>query len=91
MIINTEHLSCRQLDVKLKTPRSNFGSIYLQSKLYICGGFNGKENLNSFEVFEKENKCWIDLPKMLSRRKEFSMVLGINKNIYVLGGSDDKE
>ena len=91
MAIDTDLLYYKQLDIKMKSPRSNFGSIYHNSKLFICGGYNGKENINTFEVFEKESKCWADLPKMLTRRKEFSMVLGVNNNIYILGGSDDKE
>lgn len=90
-LLNTEENSLKKLDFKLKTPRSNFGSVYINSKLYIAGGFNGKEVVNNFEYFDKKLKTWNDLAKMPYKKKDFCLVIGLNKNIYVLGGLDEKE
>ena len=77
----------------MKSPRSNFGSTFLNSKLYIAGGFNGKEVVNNFEYYHKKHKKWKELIKMPYKKKDFCLVtdLGITKNIYVIGGIDDKE
>ncbi len=81
----------RKLYFKLKSPRSNFGSEYIDSGLFIAGGFNGKEIVNNFEVFDKKLKTWSDLNKMPYKKKDFSFVAGTDKNIYAIGGTDDKE
>jgi hypothetical protein len=90
-LINSHDQNIHELDFRLKYPRSNFGSVYVNYTIYVCGGYNGKEVLNNFEYFDKKNKRWIDLPKMPTKRREFSLIYGPNNCIYAIGGSDDKE
>jgi len=90
-LLSTDDQNIVRLDFKLKIPRSNFGALYLDYKLFVAGGYNGRDALNNFEYFDKKTKKWIDLPKMLNKKKEFSMILGPDKNIYCLGGSDERE
>lgn len=90
-LLNTNEQTIRKLEIKMKHPRTNFGVLYMNSKLCVAGGFNGRDVLNNVEFFDQRNKMWIDLPKMLFKRKEFAMVSGIDNCIYSLGGSDEKE
>lgn len=90
-LLSTDDLNFVRLDFKLKIPRSNFGAVYLDYKLYIAGGYNGRDALNNFEYFDKKLKKWIDLPKLLGKKKEFGFILGADKNIYCIGGSDERE
>lgn len=80
-----------KLDVRLKTPRSNLGVLYSESKLYVMGGFTGKEVVNNFELFDKNSKSWAELPRMPYKKRDFCAVMGLNKNIFVIGGSDERE
>jgi hypothetical protein len=90
-LLNATDRSIRKLDIKMKHPRINFGVVYVNSKLYVAGGFNGREVLNNVEFFDQRNKMWIDLPKMLFKRREFCMVFGLDNFLYSIGGSDEKE
>lgn len=90
-LLSTDEQNLVRLDFKLKIPRSNFGAVYFQYKLYVAGGYNGRDALNNFEYFDKKSKKWIDLPRMFHKKKEFSMILGPDNNIYSLGGSDERE
>jgi hypothetical protein len=90
-LINTKDLNINELDFKLKYPRANFGAVYVNHTIYVCGGYNGREVLNHFEYFDKKNKKWVDLPKMPTKRKEFVMIYGPDNCIYAIGGSDDRE
>jgi hypothetical protein len=90
-LINSQEENINELDFRLKYPRSNFGAVYVNYTIYVCGGFNGKEVLNNFEYFDKKNKKWIDMPKMPTRRREFSLIYGPDNSIYAIGGYDEKE
>lgn len=90
-LLSTDDHSVVRLDFKLKIPRSNFGAVYHEYRLFVGGGYNGRDALNNFEYFDKKTKKWIDLPKMFNKKKEFSMILGSDNNIYCLGGSDERE
>jgi influenza virus NS1A-binding protein len=90
-LLNSKDMNINELDFKLKYARSNFGAVYVNYTIYVCGGFNGKEVLNNFEYFDKKTKRWIDLPKMTTRRREFSLIYGPDNCIYAMGGSDEKE
>jgi len=90
-LLSTDEQSIVRLDFKLKISRSNFGAVYHEYKLFVAGGYNGRDALSSFEYFDKKTKKWVDLPKMFNKKKEFSMILGPDNNIYCLGGSDERE
>ena len=90
-LLNMDEMAIKKLDIKLKTPRSNFGAVYINSKLFVAGGYTIKEALNSFEYFDKKTKVWNDLQKMNFKRKEFNMIVGPDNSLYALGGTDEKE
>lgn len=90
-LLSTDEQSIVRLDFKLKIPRSNFGAVYHEYKLFVAGGYNGRDALSNFEYFDKKSKKWIDLPKMFNKKKEFAMILGLANNVYCLGGSDERE
>lgn len=83
--------SIRSVNNKLKSPRVLFGAVYSNSKLYVAGGFNGKDTLNTLEYYSKNSGKWEDLGKMRFKRKELCMELALDGCLYVMGGSDDKE
>lgn len=90
-LLDFEEMSLKRLEIKLKQAKISCGSIYWDGKLYVCGGFNGRDVLNNFEYFDKKKKLWVDLPKMLTRRKDFYAVLSPENVLFVIGGIDDKE
>jgi influenza virus NS1A-binding protein len=91
-LINLMKSSIIKLEIKLKQAKCEFSAVYSNAnKLYICGGFNGRDVLNNFEYFDFSNKRWIELPRMNIRRREFSIIIGVDNCIYAIGGSDDKE
>ena len=99
-IINLHSLEKKKFEYKLKQPKCNFGIVLLDSDfgsieknklIFIGGGYNGLEVLNSFEYFDFKLIKWVDLPVMPTKRKEFSMLLGIDGLIYFIGGVDEKE
>lgn len=90
-LLSADDQSIVRLDFKLKIPRSNFGAVYNDLKLFVAGGYNGRDALNNFEYFDKRSKKWVDLPKMINKKKEFSMIMGSDNKIYCLGGSDERE
>ena len=90
-LLSTDDQNLVRLDFKLKFPRCNFGAVYFEYKLYVAGGYNGRETINNFEYFDKKSKKWVELQKMNNKKKEFSMILCSDNNIYCVGGSDERE
>ena len=90
-LLNLDEMAIKKLDIKLKTPKSNFGSVYINSKLFVAGGYTGKETLNTLEFFDKKTKNWNELHKMNIKRKEFNMIVGPDNNFFALGGTDERE
>ncbi|CAH0714340.1 unnamed protein product, partial [Brenthis ino] len=54
-------------------------------KIYITGGFNGQECMNSVEVYDPDTNQWTNLAPMRSRRSGVSCIAYHNK-IFVIGG-----
>lgn len=90
-LLNIKEKNLSRLSIKLKQSILNFGAVYINSKLYISGGSNGRESLSNFGYFDKMNKTWVEMPRMLYKRKEFSLIVGPDSCIYAIGGADDKE
>lgn len=53
--------------------------------MYVCGGFNGGECLNSGEVYDPETNQWTFIPPMNSSRSGLGVV-AYEGEIYALGG-----
>jgi len=62
-------------------------AIALPDGIYILGGYNGKEYLNTVERFDPVTKKWTTLKPMNTSRGTFAAVVSPNFNyIYVIGG-----
>lgn len=65
--------------------RSDADACTLDGKIYIVGGFNGQECLNTAEYYTPETNTWTLLSPMISRRSGVSCVAH-RSCIYVVGG-----
>ena len=61
------------------------GGMDREPKVLIAGGWNGRENLNSVEMFSLLNATWTPLKPMKESRQEASSVVW-NNQIFVMGG-----
>ena len=71
----------------MPTSKEVFGATAIGKKIYVCGGYIGKEDSNLMEVFDCEHNTWSELAPMPSKRREHGMTT-LNGNIYVTGGYD---
>ncbi|KAJ8721599.1 hypothetical protein PYW07_002374 [Mythimna separata] len=69
----------------MNAQRSDASAAALDNKIYITGGFNGQECMNSVEVYDPDTNQWTNLAPMRSRRSGVSCIAYHNK-IYVIGG-----
>jgi len=65
--------------------RSDASAAALHDKIYIVGGFNGQEVLDSAEVFDVETSQWTNIDSMISPRSGVSLV-AFRDSLYALGG-----
>ncbi|XP_014664890.1 PREDICTED: kelch-like protein 10 [Priapulus caudatus] len=68
-------------------PRAYHGSVVLDKRIYIIGGFDGVEYFNSVRVFDPANKTYQEVAPMNSRRCYVS-VAQVDNYIYAMGGFD---
>jgi len=52
-------------------------------KIYICGGFNGQECMNSAEYFDPKTNQWTIIAPMRNRRSGVG-VIAYHNSIYAL-------
>lgn len=101
-LLNIQNMKKSKLNIKLKQPKCNFGSIILEKEnekssqikikvMFIGGGYNGMDVLNYFEFYDFTLEKWFELPNMPIKRKEFGMILDNYGMIYFIGGVDDRE
>lgn len=65
--------------------RSDASAASLGEKIYIVGGFNGHEVLNSAEVFDVKTNQWSYINSMNNPRSGVSLV-AFRGSLYALGG-----
>jgi hypothetical protein len=58
--------------------------ICFTGKIYVVGGFNGVDYLDSVEVYDPEINQWTSISPMLSRRSGMSCI-AFHGNLYVIG------
>ena len=58
-----------------------------QDMIYICGGFNGHDCLNTAEYYNPNTNQWTLLTQMRQRRSGVGVV-AFNKCVYAIGGFD---
>ena len=61
------------------------GGMDREPKVLIAGGLNGRENLNSVEMFSLSNATWTPLKPMKEGRQGASSVVH-NNQVFVMGG-----
>jgi hypothetical protein len=66
------------------------GGMVREPKVLIAGGWNGRENLNSVEMFSLLNATWTPLKPMKEGRQRASSVV-YNNQIFVMGGVNQWE
>ena len=59
--------------------------IFETGKVYICGGFNGTECLNSTETYDPETNQWTLVSPMNNSRSGLG-VIAYKGDVYALGG-----
>lgn len=70
------------LTVVLEMKYSPFVSL---GKIYIAGGFNGQEVLNSAECYDPEQDVWTPITTMTSPRSGIKLV-AYCEYLYIIGG-----
>ena len=63
------------------------GSAVLCGKVYVAGG-QAKRLLSSMECYDPKTKRWTNLPRMISRRKDFKLVAAEGQ-LYAIGGGNN--
>merc|ERR1712039_872322 len=64
-----------------------FVAASFDARLFVMGGNNGDEALNSCEVFDPAIGAWVPLPVMDQPRVDPAL-LAVEGRFYVLGGHD---
>lgn len=71
----------------MSVPRVAAAVAALLGQLFVCGGFDGMQRLNSAERFDVFTQCWVPLPSMAARRSSAAAIT-LHKKLYVCGGED---
>jgi hypothetical protein len=75
----------------LLTARCCFGTSSVNDMIYVVGGYNRGDCLNTIEEFDPLENHWKLLPySMASRRGRVSVTI-LNNKIYAFGGSDGQK
>ena len=73
----------------LVTPRQGVNAMVCRNKIYVLGGFDGVERLQSVECFEVKwngSLQWLHVPNMITCRSNFAACRMENQDIMVIGG-----
>lgn len=57
-----------------------------QDSIYICGGNDGNNILNSFEAYNIQKEKWQTLESLNWKRDELAIAMGPDYKIYAIGG-----
>ncbi|XP_061199242.1 kelch-like protein 10 [Neopsephotus bourkii] len=69
------------------SPIASHGTVYLKGFIYVVGGFDGMQFLNSVKRFDPLRKTWHQVAPMHSRRCYVSVAI-LDGFIYAMGGFD---
>ena len=76
-------ISCREMN----QCRIQAAAAVVNGKIFCCGGWNGKESLNSAECYDSSSDVWTFISPMPLPLTGFGAV-AMNKNLIVIGGSN---
>jgi len=68
-------------------PRSSFGCAVLGDDIYVAGGTDGDDSLDTFERYSITNDTWQSLPAMPTGRDGLGLV-ALGEYLYAIGGMD---
>ncbi|KAI1289869.1 Influenza virus NS1A-binding -like protein [Halotydeus destructor] len=71
----------------MTSARCAAGTACLQGKLFVCGGYDRGECLNSVEQYDLESNSWKALASMKNARGRFDIAV-VSDRVYAIGGSD---
>lgn len=74
----------------MKKKRSGFGTISYENYIYIIGGNDGENILNSVDILDILTGEWTRAESMLEMRDELAVCLGKDNKIYAIGGFGGK-
>ena len=77
-------------ECELPTPRAYHGTVNIDTKVFVMGGFDGSHYLNSVICFDVEKKKWEERNPMYMLRCYVSAA-EIGGEIYVCGGFDGRQ
>lgn len=69
----------------MNSQRSDGSSCVMDDKIYMVGGFNGQECLQSAEIYDPVTDTWEFIQPMRNRRSGVG-ACALNGNIYAIGG-----
>ncbi|KHJ76887.1 kelch repeat protein, partial [Oesophagostomum dentatum] len=72
----------------MRFPRELAAATTMNDKIYVCGGSNGNEDLDTVECFDPCMNCWFSMPSMKVVRKNLS-VLAYDSAVYAIAGEND--
>ncbi len=67
-------------------PRCAFAATVCQDRIYVFGGYDGKDRLKTIEVYNPESNKWILLSSELSFPLSNAAAVADGSCIYILGG-----
>ena len=65
----------------MQTMRRNAGVISVNGLLYVCGGDDSNQNLNSVEVYNPKTDTWTLLPAQMGVGRSYSGVVVLDKKL----------
>lgn len=66
--------------------RSGFGITIVENEIYLIGGNDGENILNTVETFNIKTKEWRKIQSMNEARDQLAIAVGNNEKIYAIGG-----
>lgn len=73
--------------VDLPEARSGFALVGFEGKIYVLGGWNGKQVTNSVFSYSQAQKAWRNEPPLNTARQEFATVV-LDNRFLIAGGND---
>ena len=76
-------------NVDIRTDRRYFGFVYYLNNIFIVGGWNGRQPLNSIEVYDPVTKTQALSPIKMNEARSYHGVVVYKKKLFVFGGQDE--
>lgn len=70
---------------RMPTPRCAAAAVCLGGRIYVVGGFCGREHLNSMDRFDPRSRRWEHMPEM-SERRGYVAAAGDGDSLFTIGG-----